>query len=190
MKLIRIAAVLALALPISALAQQEAPASEPLNLSLEEAISTAVERNLGVEISKLSYRAAGHGARSAYGIFDFVAFSNLDVLHSESPVAQTTVSPQTDRTILNFGVRQFIPTGGFYSLGFNNNRLESNNPFSVVDPSYNSSLGFSFDQPLLRNFGVHINRRTINIARNTLGINRELFKQQLIDTVYAVEQSY
>lgn len=186
MKFVRFAALVALALPFAAFGQT----APPLNLSLEEAISTALARNLGVEISRLNYRATGHAARSAQGVFDWIAFSNLESAHQEQPIAQTILSPQSDRTVLNFGVRQAIPTGGFYSLGFFNNRSESNNPFSIVDPSYSSNLSFSFDQPLLRNFGVDINRRTINIARNTLGINREAFRDALIDTVLAVEQAY
>ena len=186
MKLVRIAAVLALALPLPVFGQN----AQPLNLSLEEAINTALARNLGVEISKLNYRASGHAARSAQGVFDWIAFSTLETAHSEQPISQTIFSPQSDRTVVNLGVRQFVPTGGFYSLGFNNNRSQSNNPFSIVDPSYNSNLSFSLDQPLLRNFGVDINRRTINIARNSLGINREAFRDALIDTVLEVEHAY
>src|SRR5205807_7041833 len=38
--------------------------------------------------------------------------------------------------------------------------------------------------------GVDVTRRGINIARNTLGINREAFRGILMDTAVTVEQSY
>lgn len=181
----KFAAAVAIALPLMA---QEGAA--PLRLSLEEALTTAVSRNLGVEIQKLNYRASGHAARSAYGVFDWVAFSTLETAHLEQPVSQTIFSPQSERTVANFGVRQQIPTGGIYSIGFNNNKSTSNNPFTTVDPAYNSTIAFSFDQPLLRNFGVDVNRRNVNVARNTLGISRETFRNVLTNTVLAVEQAY
>jgi outer membrane protein len=168
----------------------DAPADSALRLSLEDAVTTAVSRNLGVEIQKLNYRASGHAARSAYGVFDWIAFSSLESAHQEQPISSTIFSPQSDRTVANLGVRQQIPTGGIYSIGFNNNKSTSNNPFTTVDPAYNSTVAFSLDQPLLRNFGVNINRRNINIARNNLGISREAFRTVLTNTVLAVEQAY
>lgn len=187
MKLVRWAAVLALCVPLSLYAQGN---DQPLNLSLEEAVNNAVARNLGVEIQKLSYRASGHAARAAYGVFDWIAFSTVETAHLEQPISQTIFSPQSERTVVNFGLRQTVPTGGIYAIGFNNSKSTSNNPFVTVDPAYSSTLGFSFDQPLLRNFGVDINRRNVNVARNTLGFSREAFRTVLTNTVLAVEQAY
>src|SRR5688572_20096862 len=170
-KLIRAASALILVLPLSLLAQASQTtlpqSGPPLNLSLEEAINSAVERNLGVEIQSFNYRAAGYAARSAYGVFDWLAFADISAAHQEQPVSTTINAPASDRTVANFGLRQTIPTGGTYSIGFNNNKSDNNNPFNTVNPSYGSNLGFALDQPLLRNFGVNINRRNINVARNT-----------------------
>jgi outer membrane protein len=193
-KLIRAAAALILVFPLSLLAQATQTAlpqsGPPLNLSLEEAINSAVERNLGVEIQSFNYRAAGYAARSAYGVFDWLAFADISAAHQEQPVSTTINAPASDRTVANIGLRQTIPTGGTYSIGFNNNKSDNNNPFNTVNPSYGSNLGFALDQPLLRNFGVNINRRNINVARNTLGISREAFRTALTNTVLAVEQAY
>jgi HAE1 family hydrophobic/amphiphilic exporter-1 len=42
----------------------------------------------------------------------------------------------------------------------------------------------------MRNFGVDVTRRGITIARNTLGINQDLFRGVLMDTAVSVEQAY
>ena len=61
---------------------------------------------------------------------------------------------------------------------------------TFISPAYGSSLSLGLDQPLLRNFGMNINRRQITIARNTLGINDEEFRRIMINTVVSVEQAY
>src|SRR5439155_15887889 len=93
-------------------------------------------------------------------------------------------------TVANFGVQQTIPTGGTYSISFNNSRGTTNGGGTFVNPAYRSSLGIAFNQPLLRNFGVDVTSRGIYIARNTLGINRDAFRGVLMDTAVATEQAY
>ncbi|HEU4889592.1 MAG TPA: TolC family protein, partial [Thermoanaerobaculia bacterium] len=44
--------------------------------------------------------------------------------------------------------------------------------------------------PLLRDFGIDVNRRGITIARNNLGINHETFRTALMDTATNVEIAY
>ena len=62
-----------------------------------------------------------------------------------------TVNTKTG--LWNFGVQQAIQTGGNLSVGFNNNKRDTNNAFSTFNPFYNSSLSFNLTQPLLKNFG-------------------------------------
>jgi len=176
--------VAAFALPLSA--QQ----TEPLAISLDDAIQNAVQRNLGVQFQRYEYEQAGYSAKSAYGFFDWQAFADVESSSSQTPAASLIESSQTDRTIANFGIRQNIPTGGNYAIGFNNNRRASDNQFVTVNPSYNSSFGFSFMQPLMRDFGTDISRRGIKLARNNLGVSRESFRTILTNTTLGVVQAY
>jgi len=171
-------------------ASQDGEDPTVLRLSLSEAINRAVSGNLGVEIQRFDYRITGYSAKRAYGVFDPEAFLELLTASSQNPVASTFQSAETDRIVVNGGVRQFIPTGGRYTLGVDNSRQASNNIFSTVNPAYNAGLNFGLEQPLLRNFGIDVNRRGINIARNNLGINKELFRTVLMQTTLAVEQAY
>jgi outer membrane protein len=171
-------------------ADKDAERSDALTLTLDEAIRTAAERNLGVSIQSYDFRMFGENFRAAHGIFDWFTFATLEATDRQSPAATRTVASQVEQVVGNAGVEQLLATGGVYRIGFNNRRSESNDPFAFVNPSYSSSLGFSFDQPLLRNFGVDVTRRGINIARNTLGVSREEFRNAMLSTVLAVEQSY
>jgi HAE1 family hydrophobic/amphiphilic exporter-1 len=161
-----------------------------LRLSLDEALKTSMERNVGVQVQRYDYLMAGQSLRSSYGIFDW--FTTADVLRQSqrSPTVSQFQASASKNSIVNVGVSQLVPTGGSYTIGFDNSRVATTGGFTLVSPAYRSNLSLGATHPLMRNFGVDVTRRTINIARNTLGINREAFRGLLMDTAVSVEQAY
>jgi outer membrane protein len=61
---------------------------------------------------------------------------------------------------------------------------------SQADPFATPSVQFAVTQPLLRGFGIGVNRREIRVAQNDRRISRLLFQQQLIEVVYGVARLY
>lgn len=176
--------------PVTAETDQDVNDPRALRLSLDEAIRTSMQRNLGVQLQAFEYQEAGHSLRGSYGIYDALAEALLQE-SSEERAVSSTIEAAAGRTVtLNVGVNQNLPTGGGYSLGFNNSRTTSSGGVSTVSPRYSPNLSFSFNQPLLRDFGIDVNRRGISIARNTLGINHETFRTVLMDTAVNVEIAY
>jgi HAE1 family hydrophobic/amphiphilic exporter-1 len=153
-------------------------------------VKTAVVKNLGVGIEDYEFRQSGQSLRTQYGIFDWFSTATVGRNHTEQPVASQFLSSSRTVDVVNFGVSQLIPTGGTYGVTFDNSKTEQVGGGTFVNPSLDTSFGLSFDQPLLRNFGVDITRRGVNIARNTLGISREQFRTVLMDTAVSVEQAY
>ncbi len=173
-------------------ADTDADLSNPraLKLSLDDALKTAVEGNIGIHLERYSYLEAGQSLRGSYGIFDWLASADVERQSSQSPTSSQFAPSGSRATIANFGVSQLIPTGGTYIIGFNNSRGTTTGGGTFINPAYRSSLGLGFNQPLMRNFGVDVTRRGITIARNTLGINREIFRSALMDTAVTTEQAY
>ena len=161
-----------------------------LRLSLDEALRTAVERNLGIQLQGYDFRMAGESLRSQYGIYDWFATGSLSQENVEGAVVSTQEASQEKETVFNVGVAQNLPAGGDYFIGLRANRASRVGAGTFLNPAYQPTLSFRATQPLLRNFGVDVNRRQILIARNTLGINRELFRTSLMNTVVSVEQAY
>jgi outer membrane protein len=161
-----------------------------LRLSLDDAIRTTIQRNVGISLQRYDYRMAGESLRSSYGIFDWFTTADLAEQSQKSPTISTFQSSGGKSTIVDLGLSQLVPTGATYSVGLNNSRATTVGGGTLVNPAYRSNLALGATQPLLRNFGVDVTRRTINIARNTLGINREAFRGVLMDTAVTVEQSY
>ena len=161
-----------------------------LKLSLEDALRTAMQRNLGVELQSYDYRMAGHSLRSQYTLYDWFGQGTIEHGESEGATISRTEPTSSGTTRANFGVAQNLPAGGNYFLGLNSSRQTTVGGFTDISPAYRPSLVFAATQPLARNFGVDVTRRGILIARNTLGINREQFRTALMDTAVAVEQAY
>jgi outer membrane protein len=90
----------------------------------------------------------------------------------------------------NFGFTQGFSPGTQLSMTFDNTRLTSNAARYTYNPILSSSLGFTITQPLLRGFGIELNRRYIRIAKNNQKIADLVFRQQVIDTVAGIARLY
>jgi outer membrane protein len=177
--------------PVTADTDRDASDPRALKLSLDDAIRTSIRQNLGVELERYSFRESIQDLRGSYGIFDIFTSAQLNFAHSESVARSKFEANSTSNELnANADARQLLPTGGSYSVGVQNQRLTSAGSGTTLSPAYANGLTFGFTQPLARNFGVDVTRRGINIARNNLGINRELFRTALLDTTNAVEQAY
>jgi len=176
--------------PVTADTDRDVSNPRVLKLTLDDALKTAMERNIGVQLRRYDYQMAGESLRSQYGTFDWLGTSTLQHTSSETPTSNTLASTAFRGTTANFGIEQVIPTGGRYSVEWQNSRRAVSGFGQLVNPTYGSGLGISLAQPLLRNFGVDVNTRGITIARNTLGLNHEAFRATLLDTANSVEQAY
>jgi len=176
--------------PVTAETDQDVSNPRALRLSLDEAIHTAIRQNLGIELQSYDFRAAGESLVSQYGIYDWFATSRLGLSSSTSASASRFNTGSTRSLVANVGIEQTVPTGGTYSFNFNNKKDNKAGFGTLINPTYDSSFGLTLNQPLLRDFGIDVTNRFINIAHNTLGINKELFRSVLMNTAVSVEQAY
>ncbi|MBZ5576655.1 MAG: TolC family protein [Acidobacteriia bacterium] len=118
----------------------------------------------------------------------------LNWTHQTTPqsnsVTSGTPSLVANTTLANAGIQEGFATGAFAGLTFNNSHQSVNSLRTAYNPFTGSSLGLNVTQPLLRGFGLSLNRRFIRIAGNEQRIGSLLFRQQLIATVYGVIRLY
>ncbi|MDQ3281228.1 MAG: TolC family protein [Acidobacteriota bacterium] len=175
---------------VTAETDQDVNNARALQLSLDQAVRSAIERNLGIRLQEFVYREASESLRSQYGIYDMLGTALVQGQSFEAPVTSTIAAASQRQQTIDVGVSQNLPTGGGYRVGFNNSRTERTGGASLVSPELSPGITFGVNQPLLRDFGIDVNRRGITIARNTLGINQETFRIALMDTAVSVEQAY
>jgi outer membrane protein len=175
---------------VSADTDKDANNARALRLSLDDAIHTMLEKNIGVQIQRYDLQMTAEGITGAYGIFDPFAGATISKTSSQDPSLNAFTGGSGRKTNANAFLRDVIPTGGSFELSTNNQRFTRSGNGATISPGFSTDLGFIFTQPLARNFGVDITRRGITIARNNLGISREAFRGVLLDSTSAVEQAY
>jgi outer membrane protein len=150
---------------------------------------------LGEQLTTLSLQgpiAQSNGP--AIPIFDPAIVGQLNWTHLTTPLTNTvttgTATMLTNSTIADAGIQQGFASGGQVSLAFNNTHQSINSIRNAYNPFTSSNLGLTVTQPLLRGFGLSLNRRFIEIARNEQRITSQLFRLQLSTTVYGVIRLY
>jgi outer membrane protein len=90
----------------------------------------------------------------------------------------------------NFTYNQGFATGTNLSVGFNNSRGTTNQPFTSLTPLLNSSFRATLTQHLLQGLGWNLNRRNLTIAKNNREISDIAFRQQIISTTVQIQNIY
>jgi outer membrane protein TolC len=101
------------------------------------------------------------------------------------------VNPLVARNLLgNVGLTAGFSPGTQVGLAFDNTSESANATNFLYNPFTQSSLGLTVTQPLLRGFGVRLNRRFIRIAGIDQRIANLVFREQAIATVSGVIRLY
>ncbi|HYL12590.1 MAG TPA: TolC family protein [Terriglobales bacterium] len=115
----------------------------------------------------------------------------LDRNTTQSTSAFSGVPFTTQNTsTVNFAYQQGFHWGTNLSMGFNNSRTATNQPFSLLSPSLSSGFRFTLTQPLLQGLGFVPNTRFIRIAKNNREISDVAFRLQVITSVDQIENIY
>jgi outer membrane protein len=189
-----------------------------LMLSLEDAISIALENNLDISVQRFTPWIAetqvlkaqaggipqtGTAQQVVLGVgpvvsFDPIFTSAYNWSRSTFPVNNPFLSG-TGQVIpfitnysenLNFGYSQGFHSGTNLLISFNNDRSSTTSPSVVFNPAVQSTMTFTVTQPLLNGFGSIPNTRFILEAKNSLKVADSIFAQQVITTVSQVSTDY
>jgi outer membrane protein len=133
------------------------------------------------------------GVGSPVPSFDPIITGTLQLDQSNNPSSSAfsgvPLIRQNTGTV-DFGYSQGFHTGTLLSVGFNNNRITTNSPFTTLSPTLNSNFRATLSQPLLQGFGFLPNTRFIRIAKNNREISDVAFRLQVITSVAQIENIY
>jgi outer membrane protein len=166
-------------------------------LSMQDAITFALKNNLDIENFRQGVQIAQQNLYSLKGVYDIISSSDVHYTSQTTPVANIFAGGGsggsfTQRALAyNFATNQVVEkTGGFWEVDFNNSRVVTSSTASTLPTQYNSTISFSFTQPILRNFSIDQNRRSITIAKKALDLSDSQFRQKVIETINAVQRAY
>ena len=140
-------------------------------LTVDEAVKIALEQNLNLQGQQLNPQLQDLtvvAARSAWTpLFDMSAFGRTQDAPPNSFLSGATDVITQRQAYADVGVRQLLPWGTNYQIGWNNARLTTNNVFSQFDPQLTSNIDAFVEQPLLRNFKIDTARWNLLSAQNS-----------------------
>jgi outer membrane protein TolC len=185
-----------------------------LMLSLQDAISLALENNLVIDVERyvpwlneVSLLRATSGINGPIS-FDPTLTGNLNlenaatplnnplfagVLPTSSGVPTVTAPPVYEQHLanMNFQYNQNFPTGTQLQMAMTNSRTSTNfGSFNLYNPFLQSVLTVTLTQPLLRGFGKLPNTRLIVEARRNIRVGLSQLEQQVIATTTQVSNDY
>jgi len=166
-------------------------------LALQDAIAQALQNNLDIEQFRQSVRIAEFSLFSLRGFYDYTSAADIGFRNSVSPTSTTLSGSANTGTLTskslyyNFTTsKQFEQTGGNLFAEFDNSRSRTSNIFAQLNPAYNTSLTFTYTQPLLRNFSLDTTRRSIQLAKKSLDLSDSQFRQRVIEIINQVQRAY
>jgi outer membrane protein len=166
-------------------AQPAAPAATgPVRpLSVNEAVTLALEQNLGVQVERLNPQLQELAIEQARTAWRPGLTAGVSAQSQDSPPT-SFLSGASDKisstsTGGNFGVSQLLPWGTSYAVSYDSNRDTTNNAFSSFNPQLGANLDFAVVQPLLRGFRFDNARYQLLVSRK----NREIADVDLQQTV-------
>lgn len=168
-----------------------------LPLTLEDAITYALQNNNDVDNSRIGVKIAEYNLKAARGIYDPLITSDSYYQSATTPTASTiggagaTGSITQTNLVGNVGATGFSPRyGGSYQASFTTSQSTTNNQNATLNPQFPSAFTLTYTQPLWRGFKIDNNRRNIEIAKKNLSLSDSQFRQKVIDIVSQVEQAY
>lgn len=163
-------------------------------LTLNDAITLALENNRDIEVTRKTATIADFDLRIARGFYQPRLAGQTYYDRSTTPNVSIFSSNQKNTIgsfVGNLALTGSLPSNGTQFSGtFNNQRATTNNPITILSPQLNSSLGFSVTQPLFRGRKFDQARRTIEIAKRNIELTDTQFRQRSIETVATVQKAY
>jgi outer membrane protein TolC len=164
-----------------------------LELSLRSYIELVMANNTDINIQRLSIEVPRDAITRAYGPFDPTLSASFTSTRSTTPPTSALVGASVLTALsqpLRFTFSQTLDTGTSISATFGGEKDSTNDTFATFNPALQSSLSFSFSQPLLRNRGRSVMRLAILVAKGNFRIAENSMRNGMLNLVTAAENAY
>jgi outer membrane protein len=164
-----------------------------LMLSLEDAIRLAFANNSDIRLDQSAVHAAANNLLRQFGPFDPKLNSFFNDQRQQTPAFQELQGAPVLNVLsqtAEIKYDQTFQTGTSFESVFSVNKVSTNSSFFFLNPYTFSNWQFQVTQPLIRNFGLLINRAPILIAQRGSRQARATFEGQVSDILLQVITAY
>ena len=179
-------------------------------LTLGAYMQRVVEFNDSVQGRLLGFQAARHQRKAEMGSFEpafvtsgefvdrdqpnnFQAERSLGLLNSNDEGGYPSIFTERNSSVSS-AIEVATPMGTRFRLGLTGRKLRNNVPrpaeFLDIDTEYETSLGFSFEQPLLKGRGHVATLASLRLAARQSEIAFQEYRRELMQVVAEAELAY
>lgn len=159
-------------------------------IALAEARAAAIANNLDLRVALYDPTIAETRVDEERARFEALLTMSARRTRTDTPTASQLAGSKVTSDDFDLGVRLPLRTGGTVSVNLPLNELETNNPFSTLNPANTADLSFSISQPLLRNAGNRVNTHGIRVASYNQEITEARTKLEAIRVLANVDRLY
>lgn len=164
-----------------------------LPLSLKDTIIRTLNNNIAIAVEDFNSKVKSESVIDNESKFDITFGLDLSINEKTQQQASAFSSPNKSRNKnqnWDLSLTQKLSTGADYEFSFTNKRNKSNSKTLGLNPNYSSEIELSLTQPLLKNFGIDLNKHKIYIAKNEVNMSDYEFKNKVIDIISNAENVY
>lgn len=179
---------LVLLLPGAALSSEER-----VELTLKQAVGTALKENLVLAGERLGSRVSESDVLVKEGEFDpaFRLQAGESFQKGFTDPTQAAFLGNEQRVFsAEVGVGGKAHTGTTYELKWANKRFKGDTAFLPENPFYTSELVLKASQPLLKGFGREMQDTSLNVARNTYEITNLKLEDRALQVISETAKAY
>ena len=198
---------MALLLPLAYVAGADLPqgtqAVRKEAVSLVDIVLRALQNNLDISVSRQTRESRITDIMSEQAKFDPTFSLNGQYTRAIQPLNRpvfgfsgtpdlTTIQKfDQNQASVTADLTQNLLTGANYDLNYSPSRtFVAGQTGFLFNPGFTSGLALTLTQPLLRNFGVDINKTFIHIAQNNAKVEEQVFRDRVLTVIATVEQTY
>jgi outer membrane protein len=165
-----------------------------LRLSLDECIALALANNPDIILSGLEPQKSDMDIFTARGEFDPIWQSTMQYVRASMALSQQyqrfggLTSLDSWNTTIDSTVGGKLHTGTQYALVFNLNKEETT--YGNFIEEFDTRLMLNLTQPLLKGFGMKVNKVRINMAKNARKMTEAQVRLQVMTTISDVIKAY
>ena len=170
------------------------PAGAVVELTLDEAVERALDRNLDIAVERLNPQTFDFAIAALEANYRPTFNSNFGLRSQTSFARSQTAGGDvlvTDTFTSNSGLTQNMKWGGgSFAVAFNNNRQAQSDAFAIRNPALNTNLTATYIQPLLRNFRIDGARAQLRVTLINQQISETTLRATVTRTLANVRNAY
>jgi len=169
-----------------------------VQLTLEDAVKFALDRNLDIAVQRLNPQVNDISIASIQSTYHPALTSTLATQSTVTPANTTLAGTNLAGTPItaglstwNGGIGQNVPWGGgSYSILLNNNKTTTTSLNTLYNPAYNTNWSATYTQPLFRNLRIDSTRRSLQITKVSRDISDVQLRATITNTLSNVRNAY